>query len=437
MSAIWESLGYVDSPLFCDPLSLAEESQGMFVGRRDEVVRLLASFARKNYGVVPIGGSPGAGKTTFLNHVQYLMASGQSPRYLEGTQFRDVVPSSSMIELDTTDSPSAVLRKALRCICQSISTYCTSRNKRVPATVANTLAPLSPGRSGGRNIGLGANLAGYGGTLSYGQSVSAQTGFLDDHASLSASLRAVVKQAVEDLELSGIVCVIDNTELVTDEFLSQTMSLLRDSAFSIRGLWWVVVGRPGLAGMLTDRNARLRGYLTRGIDLGRLPPDDFMRMLRCRENRLAVRDYQQLPISAQIIKFTYATSLGDIRMTLDFLDTAVTDFIGHFGRPPGTGYEEWIGIAQAQVSRALNDLQADRSDLFELVERMLDAAVSTVARGDFRRFDFADADEFETALDELAARGYLWKARGARNEWNYQPKGYLEMERTFRDPSSH
>jgi hypothetical protein len=284
---------------------------------------------------------------------------------------------------------------------------------------------------------LGANFAGYGGTLSYGQTVSNQTGFLEDQASLANALRSAVAQTVKELELSGIVCVIDNTELVTDEFLSQTLSALRDAAFSIQGLWWVVVGRPGLAGMLTDRNERLRGYLTRGIDLGRLPPQEFMRILRNREDRFAVQEGQHLPISEQIIKFTYATSLGDIRMTLDFLDTALIDFIGHFGRPPTSDYEEWVGIAQAQVSRALQELQADRSDLFDVVEKMLDSAAAVLSRNDFKRFDYAEADTFEAVLDALSGRGYLWKSRGARNEWNYQPKGYLEMERTFRQPGLH
>src|SRR3954466_10768966 len=76
MAGLWDRLGFADNPYFTGPLSISDDSRNLFVGRANELRRLINKWDAKDGVITVVGGNIGTGKTSFVNVCQYLCLRG-------------------------------------------------------------------------------------------------------------------------------------------------------------------------------------------------------------------------------------------------------------------------------------------------------------------------------------------------------------------------
>lgn len=76
---MWGSLGFRESPYNTDPLKARPEDVELLIGRETEAVEFWTNLDTADKGILVLSGSPGVGKTSFLNIQQYLLENGQAP----------------------------------------------------------------------------------------------------------------------------------------------------------------------------------------------------------------------------------------------------------------------------------------------------------------------------------------------------------------------
>lgn len=391
----WRALGYSANPLFADPLETNETEQSLFVGRDGELRNFLLAMSRRRGGIISIGGHPGSGKTSLVNRVQWLIETGQAGRYAEEARLGLVLPCLRPVQIDADDSRLTIIKKCRDSLRHALFSWCKA-NKRPPTELAQLTTPSNAEED------IAAEIEGYAGHLA-------------------------------ELGLSGAIVAIDNTELLDDDFLVATLDTLRDQLLRISGLWWVVIGREGLSGMIELRNARLRGYtLSIGGDIDGLTVDEFEAIIGQRHMTLRSNADVTFPVPPDIYRLVYSTSRGDLRFSLGFLDSALASYISKLGRAPDFDVTQWLAIAQSRVRELLQSMRVDNPIVFSFVDRMLDVGVDTVCINDHKKFQVEQPEEMKAMLEALCGMQLLWKERGAKYEFNYHPRGILEMERKFR-----
>lgn len=391
----WNALGYKGSPLFADPLDPRAAEQALFVGRASEIRNFLLAMSRRRGGLISVGGQPGSGKTSLVNRVQWLIETGQAASYANEARIGPVLPCTRAVQLDTGDDRVAIVRKCRDALRHALRTWCENGGRSKDA-----LKPVMI-------------------------TTSSEEDMIEEIERVSTF--------VKELGLSGAIITIDNTELLEDDFLVRTLDLLRDQLLRLDGLWWVIIGREGLSGMIALRNTRLRGYaLSIGDDISGLTANEFQSVIEHRHAALRTDASVLFPIPTEIYRLVYSTSRGDLRFTLSFLDSAMASYVSRFGRVPGGETKQWVAIAQSKVTEMLDSMRVDNPLLFAFVDRVLDLGVETLSIGDYKKFLVVEPEEMRLMLEQLAEMQLLWKERGAKYEFNYSPRGILEMDRRFR-----
>lgn len=433
MKQFWDLLGYKRDPLFCSPLGVDANSQSLFVGRDDEIRRLLVAFMRRNNGLIPIGGMPGSGKTTFVNHVQFLLSSGQIGQHVEGVQTANFVPCASPVEINPKHSKSDILKMCLASITSSIVSYYAYLGKKPPKQTNQVFESMSAVASDSLTFGGGVTVFGTGGNLKYGRGKQGKNDFLLNDVSIESKIAEVVAEVRSDISSPGTAIILDNTELLDDGFICDAANMLRDSILNIEGLWCILIGRDGVGGMLSARAPRLRGYqLTSALDVPSLSFDSFSSLVAKRHKTYRTTEDVEFPVPEEVLEFVFRASQGDLRFTLDFLNAALAEYIALFGPAKSFQLEDWIGIAQAKTSQYFEGLATDSPDLAQLVESVLQSERQQLTVSDWKRFESPDIESFDSDLESLVARELLWRRKGAKNQWSYLTKGYFEMERFLR-----
>ncbi|TPG55064.1 ATP-binding protein [Sphingomonas glacialis] len=410
-----------------------EDLEELFVGRDDEVRRLLVFFSRRRGGLIPIGGHPGTGKSTFVNFVQRLLVTGRSTEHLEGVSFHRAVPCSAPFEVRPDDGAVEVLRKALTSLCRSVEDHCKRYGKSTPKQVQGLLQALTGHQAGGKNLAIGGSWLGHGANVAYGSSSSTSSAFLTDEFALASRISEIAALVRDELESAGAVIVIDNTELLEDAFLCETLSALRDTALAVEGLWWIVIGRHGLGGLLSPGVRRLRGYVAQGLDVADLTVAEFASLLELRRKYFTVSPETALPISLKLASSIYLMSNGDIRMTMDFLESAISEYVADHREPVTQDDKAWLRMARTQVERYMSNLATNEPHLMKFVKQVVSIQIDQVTAQDHRRFGYASEQELIVALGELADQGLMRRRKAAKEEWTYIPSGYLEIARFFRN----
>jgi DNA-binding transcriptional ArsR family regulator len=312
---LWHIHNLRASPYFQTTLGSRSEQNplSLFVGRTRELALVLSTIGGSASSRQAVGGSPGIGKTTF---VQVIKGEALAANYWATDEIVPLYPS------DTVD---AVLGRLVAAVYDAIIT--ARPQAESPALESAQQMVRAMRLSGG---GLNASMFGVGVGASKSQGVVTPPGaMLLDGPRVLRDMLAFVR----DAGAAGVVVHVDNLENLSDHdsaAASDILRSLRDAVLLLDGLHLLLVGTADAILTVVNRHPQVRSVFSSPLELQPLSIDDVMALLQARYDHLALdADIPtHPPIDADSIAELYPLFRGDLRALLKALEDGATALLG-------------------------------------------------------------------------------------------------------------
>ena len=315
---MWQSLGFTASPYDAKPLRAVADDVELLVGREEEAVRFCTVIDSAPQGIYVMSGTPGVGKTSFLNVQQYLLQAGEAPfgpRLLAATQLCPIYP---------LDEPRAVALRAVHSLHRSVEFYCSQNGKKVPKQTKRLGEWVN--RKGGSGFDVGLDIMGFGG--SFGRQVEVPSVTEASFENLADVIACIVSDIVQELDLAGAFIVLDNIENLSDEQLSDMLITFRDTLFMIPNIWWVVIGQSGLGSLLHALDQRVSDRVaSTALELEPITLPELEEAIQRRVLRFRSVPSGKAPLPTELHDLLYRSSSGEIRFVFKYSNAVCTEFV--------------------------------------------------------------------------------------------------------------
>lgn len=158
-------------------------------------------------------------------------------------------------------------------------------------------------------------------------------------------------------EAGSVVCVIDNLELVhSSKAAKEVIEALRDTAFSIAGLKWILCGSSGVVRGVAS-SPRLVGWLQKPIKIRELREDAGGEVYDKRIQAFRKNEDAELPLTRTNFVTLFDMFNGNARFALDEASAFCTwafDQLEGIGEIPADAFERWM----------TDELEANYDDIF-------------------------------------------------------------------------
>lgn len=186
-----------------------------------------------------------------------------------------------------------------------------------------------------------ASILGHGG----GVNNAPNTGKGWERVGFRAAIEGWLKVLFPTHETGAVVCVIDNLEILqSSDEAKTTIEALRDTAFSVPGVKWILCGAAGVVrGVVLS--PRMVGRLHQPINIGELPDESSGVLYEKRRNAYRVRPDAELPITQDNFITLFDIFNGNARFTLDEAGafcTWVFDEVDDLNNIPHDAFERWL-----------------------------------------------------------------------------------------------
>jgi len=430
--SLWDRLGFSQNPYFTTPIEVSDDGRHLFVGRSQEIRRLIAKWDEPNGAITVVGGNIGTGKTSFLNVCQYLSLMGirdfqltYDPPYL--------MPSYSKVQLETGQEDQDLLLRVLRAAAESIKRACSVIGEPVPDAVEEVLQWLdsltgsSTSTTGG---GLSGGVAGYSTGISFSRSQGAGARASGDISrdSLVAALSRLAAAVRTVREYRGIIVAINNIEMVDTTQVVELLNRFRDTLFAVEGVWWVLIGQRGLYDLIEAEAPRVAQRI-KGTEttLDGLSWEDFHLAIQARAEQFRTRPDAVAPVGDALLRALFDASNGEIRYVFKMADDIVTDALA--ANPGSTNVPP--AMAESMLRDAVQS-QLDRLALTERQRRVL--RLMTEQRGvrpmQYKDYGFQNAPHFIQTLHPLQEKGLVSKSTQG-NVALYTPRSMVILAHSF------
>lgn len=319
---VWGAFGFIDTPYRIDPLRPTKDDYALFVGRRDRGIEFRTQIEGNHGCVSVVSGNVGVGKTSFFNAQQYLLFSGLSE---DGPR---VLPALVLTSVESDDDATTLARRVTYNSIQSLKAICASEGVSTPKVVGELDAWLSHERI---RTGRGASVSVLGFEIGgeeqfYLPPVDSTT--LEQWRDILRKLSAEICATFRDRGFQGFFVAIDNLESVTTEKLARILMTYRDSLFDVDHIWWVLIGPPGLHGLLETTDIRVAQVIQGGgIDIEPLSAEELHEAIDRRIQRFRANDAAVSPIPYRAHDVLYKASHGELRFVLQISDQIVREVI--------------------------------------------------------------------------------------------------------------
>jgi hypothetical protein len=208
---------------------------------------------------------------------------------------------------------------------------------------------------------------------------------------------------------------------------------MRDSLFSMKRYWWVLLGGTGLSQYIRHNVPRLAGVISGlQIQLGPLSTDELEQLINQRLQTFAISTpTAHSPVPLSIMKYLYRESAGDIRFTFQVANDIVKRVF--YDYPSITEINENHAAAQIALmtreeflSGALSE--TERKIAFYIIDR---PDVIEIATDQFRTFGLSAEDECKSAMEDLVHKRLLTRDAGPSARLTYSPRGFLSLAQTL------
>lgn len=309
---MWKSLGFMENPYDVKPLKVDKNDVEMLIGREDKGIEFFTSIESGNEGIVVISGMPGVGKTSFFNVQQYKIENVgliDNSKYLSARILCPIQPS---------DDPRAIAERIVYTYTKSIIEYCNITKKSIPSKVKGINNWISNKNDSSFDVGL--QIAGFGGNL--GRSVSLPSIKDSTFENIQDAIELLTDSVVNELHFSGAFICLDNIENIENAQLSALLMSLRDTLFSIKCIWWILIGQSGLATLIQTIDKRVSDRITgSGFELSSITCDEMIEAINKRIERFHDKKKRAILMNADIYKHLYAASGGELRFIFKYCNS--------------------------------------------------------------------------------------------------------------------
>lgn len=306
--AMWDSLGFRESPYNTNPLKPRQEDVELLVGRESEATELCTVLESSSNGILVLSGSPGVGKTSFFNVQQYKLENRLTafgPKVLAARNLCPVQPE---------DDVRAIALRALDSLYRSIVTFCNEKHHQVPSETKKIGKWLNGGSSG---LEIGVTIAGFGGNV--GRTITLPAINEASFESIADAVCALSSEASKSLYFDSTVIALDNIENLDDSTLGNILISFRDTLFSVPHLWWVLVGQSGLGSLIQSLDPRVfERTAGSGIEIKPLELEELHEAISLRVRKFHRSGNGAAPLSKRMHEKLFEASYGEMRFVFKY-----------------------------------------------------------------------------------------------------------------------
>lgn len=375
--SFYQDWSFTDDPFSAMPLKADEVGNKLLIGREEELRKVL--FRLKAGGsAVCLDGPIGVGKTSLANVASY---RAERDYIYDPNATPLLIPCRTTFQINKDESPD-------------------NFRFRILVEVAQTLIEKAPSFRIGIQMEKSTALDKWMNSPLLGQ-IQAQIpafGFgkgsqTNDSAGFAASgLIKLVTQWLESIfpddQTGGIVCVIDNLELLeTSAVARRTIESLRDTLFTIKGIRWILCGAHGIINSVVS-SQRLVGHLGQPLTVEPLQLAKAQDVFTARVSAFkdhARRD-QYLPLLEDDFHKLYLIVNRNLRQSLAYaneycLNVAEVDQMPSGDTEKAHRFNFWLKRRAGEIRDAVKSQLTPRAMLFfsDSINKM---------KGDFSPSDF-------------------------------------------------
>jgi hypothetical protein len=394
---VYAKLGFRANPFTVQALRADEMGDRLMVGR-DDHVQDVATRLHEAGKITCLDGHVGVGKTSLVNVATFqcfqAFLSGETPQLL--------IPLNDAFQLSKDEDIEKFCSRVFLKVANGLLAqreHLSNYNLSGPS-LTNLNAWLNNpvvqhiNASGGGSVSLSVPgfSAGAKGGIAASSQVNTSTGFTQE--GLEQLVRTWLDEIFTDQGNGGVVCVIDNLELLESGINARRMlEALRDRLFNINGLRWVFCGANGVIHSLAASN-RLGAFLNEPIiDVQNITPGTIGSLVMARlqeysmENDPAAAE-NNLPISLKDIESLYVILNFNLRDLLAQLDQYCKHHLSlnksfDTAEAKSRAFDKWLHKVTAESYHTLS------SRLPQDAWSVLDIAMSDMFKGTFGKGDYS------------------------------------------------
>ncbi|GFE60624.1 ATP-binding protein [Geobacter sp. AOG2] len=366
----------------------------LLVGRDTE----LTALTRRIFNppkIVTIEGLNGVGKTSLVNVAAYKASKrydGNAPLY---------VPCTQNFQLHPDKNASAFVDEVVMAVAQTLISNVKTLPKFKGSDKLKALdAWLNETHLRSYNAGIPV--------FSLGESAETNTSAGFERSGLKKMVFDCLQEIFPSMESGGVVCVIDNLELLESSKKARAMlEALRDEILTIQGLRWVLCGALGIV-LGVASSPRLEGWLHTPIEVESFSDDLVKRVLSSRISAFSSGEGFYLPLLEGDFEDLYEILNRNLRSVLskadDYCQWAADRPLPTTTSDKKRYFQEWL---KEQSDRAY---LAFKSKLRTRAIELFDIAVErggVFAPSDYEEFGFNSVEAIRPHVKDLEEAGVL------------------------------
>ena len=397
---VYKEWNFKENPFQTTSLPPLDIGKQLLAGRDHEIRRLLVRLYNQPQ-IVTVEGLNGVGKTSLIN----VSIFNALERYMNDKQNQPLfIPCARAFQLDKEANAEEFLDEVLIEIAQTFIRHAEDLEK-LGITMPANLNEVNKWLNSSVIDSYQATIGGFG----FGKTVEANvsTGF--EKSGFRRIIRSWLEQIFPKPNSGGIVCIIDNLELLEQSGAARrAIESLRDTLFAFPGIRWVLCGSLGIITSLVA-SPRLEGMLhdpieVKGVELKFLRDIFEKRMIAYRQNN----DYY-VPLCSRSFSRLYQILDHNIRNTLKYSNDYCLWVFDRGTEPKSIEEKEELFAAW---------LKEKSADSYASIRRFVKTASLDVFKmaidyggifslTDYEYFDFDTSASFKTCINDLEASGLL------------------------------
>lgn len=239
-----------------------------------------------------------------------------------------------------------------------------------------------------------------------GMNASPNTGKGWERVGFRAAVEGWLRLLFPSGDAGAVVCVIDNLEILhSSKAAKEVMEALRDTAFSIVGIKWLLCGSSGVVRGVAS-SPRLVGWLQKPMNVRELREEVGGDVYDKRIRAFKKEDGAKLPLTRDNFITLFDIFNGNARFALDEAGafcTWVFDEVDDLEKVPVDSFERWMG----------DELETNYDEIFVYFSGRDAEAFKGICQleifvpGDCSELGFEDRAEFQGILEKFVSFGLI------------------------------
>ncbi|MFO0953720.1 MAG: hypothetical protein U0835_21705 [Isosphaeraceae bacterium] len=406
MLGMYQAWGFRSNPFETWPLPATDVGERLLIGREEKlrwIVRRLLTPGK----IITMEGANGIGKTSINNVASYKAFRS----FLTGESDQLLVPCEKAFQLLPESNINTFVDHVFYNIALTLLKHSDTLKEsgrgldQVDAVRAWLTSPVS------QSVNAAISVYSFGGGIGSTDTTNTSSGFTN--VGFNDLVRRWLQEIFPNGEAGGVVCVIDNLELLrVSDAARRSLEALRDELFTIPGLRWILCGSMGIVRTLAS-TPRLQGYLHDPVEIGDIDQRESGEILKSRIETYKINDTFYLPMIPSDFAKLYSVLRGNIRDTLSEADN-FCNWVADQGRDTHRDEEkheqfnQWLTWSCGQRFEAARPLLSARP--WQLFDDIINSD-GQCSPGDFKGFKFETQQAMRSQVLRLEAANLVKSVR--------------------------